>query len=104
MRLPPYSLYSNRFESALAKLKALLRKVAARIKEAFWQTIGELLEYRQSGPFRVSLESAGGLLSGHRKKNGTRFHITSDSGTKCAKTPTRACAVRCNPQVPVFSP
>ncbi|WP_457093913.1 IS630 family transposase [Microvirga sp. P5_D2] len=44
MRLPPYSPDFNPIENAFAKLKALLRKAAARTKEVLWQTIGELLD------------------------------------------------------------
>src|SRR5215213_2549500 len=44
MRLPPYSPDFNPIENAFSKLKALLRKAAARTKEALWQTIGELLD------------------------------------------------------------
>ncbi|UVF22302.1 IS630 family transposase (plasmid) [Microvirga terrae] len=43
-RLPPYSPDFNPIENAFAKLKALLRKAAARTKDALWQTIGELLD------------------------------------------------------------
>jgi len=49
MLLPPYSPDVNalgldpRVENAFAKLKALLRKAAARTKEALWQTTGDLL-------------------------------------------------------------
>jgi transposase len=42
--LPPYSPDLNPIKQVFAKLKALLRKAAARTKEAFWQTIGELLD------------------------------------------------------------
>jgi transposase len=38
--LPPYSPDLNPIEQLFAKLKALLRKVAARSKEEFWSTIG----------------------------------------------------------------
>jgi transposase len=41
--LPPYSTDLNPIEQVFAKLKALLRKAAARTKEALWATIGELL-------------------------------------------------------------
>jgi transposase len=44
LRLPPYSPDFNPIENAFAKLKALLRKAAARTKEVLWQTIGELLD------------------------------------------------------------
>ena len=42
--LPPYSPDFNPIENAFSKLKALLRKAAARTKEALWQTIGNLLD------------------------------------------------------------
>jgi transposase len=42
--LPAYSHDLNPIEQLFAKLKALLRKAAARTKEALWSTIGELLE------------------------------------------------------------
>ena len=41
--LPAYSPDLNPIEQAFAKLKALLRKAAARTKEVLWTTIGELL-------------------------------------------------------------
>jgi transposase len=42
--LPPYSPDFNPIENAFSKLKALLRKVAARTIEALWTAIGELIE------------------------------------------------------------
>jgi transposase len=42
--LPPYSPDLNPIEQLFAKLKALLRKVAARTKEDLWSTIGHLLD------------------------------------------------------------
>jgi transposase len=36
--LPPYSPDFNPIENAFAKLKALLRKVAARTRDALWRT------------------------------------------------------------------
>ena len=42
--LPPYSPDFNPIEQAIAKLKALLRKAAARTKEALWNTVGESLD------------------------------------------------------------
>jgi transposase len=42
--LPPYSPDLNPIEQLFAKLKALLRKVAARTKDALWAAIGSLLE------------------------------------------------------------
>ncbi|MFC0387734.1 IS630 family transposase [Muricoccus vinaceus] len=41
--LPPYSPDLNPIEQVFAKLKALLRKAAARTREALWTTIGRLL-------------------------------------------------------------
>jgi transposase len=42
--LPPYSPDLNPIEQAFAKLKAPLRKAAARTREALWATIGRLLD------------------------------------------------------------
>jgi transposase len=42
--LPPYSPDLNPIEQLFAKLKALLRKAAARTKEALWSIIGRLLD------------------------------------------------------------
>ncbi len=42
--LPAYSPDLNPIEQLFAKLKALLRKVAARSKEELWSTIGHLLD------------------------------------------------------------
>ena len=41
--LPPYSPDLNPIEQLFAKLKALLRKTAARTKDALWQAIGRRL-------------------------------------------------------------
>ena len=41
--LPAYSPDLNPIEQAFAKLKALLRKAAARSKEALWQVIAEAI-------------------------------------------------------------
>jgi transposase len=41
--LPPYSPDLNPIEQVFAKLKALLRKAAARTKDALWATIGSAL-------------------------------------------------------------
>jgi transposase len=46
--LPPYSPDFNPIEQAFAKLKALLRKAAARTAEALWDTIGLVLQAFQS--------------------------------------------------------
>jgi transposase len=42
--LPPYSPDLNPIEQVFAKLKALLRKAAARTKDDLWQTIGNALD------------------------------------------------------------
>jgi transposase len=42
--LPPYSPDLNPIEMAFAKLKALLRKAAARTRDALWDKIGEALQ------------------------------------------------------------
>jgi transposase len=42
--LPPYSPDLNPIEQLFAKLKALLRKAAARTRDARWDTIGRLLD------------------------------------------------------------
>ena len=41
---PPYSPDLNPIEQLFAKLKALLRKAAARTRDELWSTIGRLLE------------------------------------------------------------
>ena len=41
--LPPYSPDLNPIEQLFAKLKAALRKAAARTKEVLWSTIGKLI-------------------------------------------------------------
>lgn len=42
--LPPYSPDFNPIENAFAKLKALLRKTAARTVDALWAAIGRLVD------------------------------------------------------------
>lgn len=42
--LPPYSPDLNPIEQAFAKLKALLRKIAARTVSKLWDALGELLD------------------------------------------------------------
>jgi transposase len=42
--LPPYSPDFNPIENAFAKLKALLRKTAARTVEALWTAIGRIVD------------------------------------------------------------
>jgi len=42
--LPPYSLDFNPIENAFAKLKALLRKAAARTRDALWAAVATAIE------------------------------------------------------------
>lgn len=42
--LPPYSPDFNPIENAFAKLKALLRKVAARTRDALWSAVADAIE------------------------------------------------------------
>ena len=42
--LPPYSPDFNPIEQAFAKLKALMRKAAARTKQALWNKVAEILD------------------------------------------------------------
>jgi transposase len=42
--LPPYSPDFNPIEKAFAKLKAMLRKAAARTIDALWKTIAQIIE------------------------------------------------------------
>jgi len=42
--LPPYSPDLNPIEQVFAKLKAMLRKIAARSLDALWTAVGTLLD------------------------------------------------------------
>ncbi len=42
--LPPYSPDLNPIEKAFAKLKAILRRIGARTRDALWQAIAEAIE------------------------------------------------------------
>ncbi len=44
LHLPPYSPEFNPIENAFAKLKAMLRKAAARTVEGLWNTIGRIID------------------------------------------------------------
>ena len=57
--LPPYSPDLNPIEQFFAKLKALLRKAAARTKEALWTTAGQLLDRIAPDECRNYLADAG---------------------------------------------
>jgi transposase len=57
--LPPYSPDLNPIEQMFAKLKALLRKAAARTRDALWDTIGHLLHAFSPAECRNYLENSG---------------------------------------------
>lgn len=60
--LPPYSPDLNPIELLYAKLKALLRKAAARTVTTLWQTIGELLDSFSPAECCNYIRSAGYVL------------------------------------------
>lgn len=57
--LPPYSPDLNPIEQVFAKLKALLRKAAARTREALWTTIGNLIDAFSSAECSNYLKNSG---------------------------------------------
>ncbi len=57
--LPPYPPDRNPIEQAFNKLKALLRQAAQRAVEAFWRTIGRLLDRFTPDECRNYFENAG---------------------------------------------
>lgn len=57
--LPPYSPDLNPIEQVFAKLKALLRKTAARTKEALWAAIGQLLDHFEPHECKNYLRNCG---------------------------------------------
>ncbi|WP_394542937.1 IS630 family transposase [Azorhizophilus paspali] len=57
--LPPYSPDLNPIERAFSKLKALLRKAAARTVPQLWQSIGEAIGQFSAQDCRHSFEAAG---------------------------------------------
>jgi transposase len=57
--LPPYSPDFNPIEQAFAKLKALMRKAAARTKEALWNKVGEILGAFTPGECKNYFTAAG---------------------------------------------
>jgi transposase len=59
MLLPAYSPDLNPIEQAFAKLKAGLRKVGARTREALWDTISQLLDTFSPGECRNYLANSG---------------------------------------------
>ena len=57
--LPPYSPDLNPIEQLFAKLKALLRKAAARTRDVLWDTIGHLLDAFSPAECRNYLKNSG---------------------------------------------
>jgi transposase len=57
--LPPYSPDFNPIEQAFAKLKALMRKAAARTKEALWNKVREILGAFTPGECKNYFTAAG---------------------------------------------
>jgi transposase len=57
--LPPCSPDLNPIEQFFAKLKALLRKAAARTKQALWTTTGQLLDLVPPSECRNYLANSG---------------------------------------------
>ncbi|SEJ16919.1 Transposase [Azotobacter beijerinckii] len=57
--LPPYSPDLNPIEMAFSKLKALLRKAAARTVPELWQSIGEAIGQFSAQGCRHYFEAAG---------------------------------------------
>lgn len=57
--LPPYSPDLNPIEQAFAKLKALLRRAAARTRDKLWDTIGALLDRFPQRECRNFIENCG---------------------------------------------
>lgn len=57
--LPPYSPDLNPIEQLFARLKALLRKAAARTRDELWQTIGDLLDVFSPQECRNYIQNAG---------------------------------------------
>lgn len=62
--LPPYSPDLNPIEQVFAKLKALLRRTAARTQEARWHAVGQLLDQFSSAECSRYLRHCGYTQSG----------------------------------------
>ena len=60
--MPPYSPDLNPIEQLSAKLKTLLRKAAARSREALWATVGHLLDTFSPDECRSYLANCGYAL------------------------------------------
>lgn len=61
--LPPYSPDLNPIEQLFAKLKAHLRKTAARTVEALWSAIGQLIDSFVSGECKNYIRNSGYVRS-----------------------------------------
>jgi transposase len=57
--LPSYSPDFNPIEQLFAKLKTLLRKAAARTRDALWETIGTSIEAFMPGECRNYIVNSG---------------------------------------------
>lgn len=57
--LPPYSPDFNPIENAFAKMKALLRKAEERPVQAFWNTIGLIVDMFTPQEYANSFSAAG---------------------------------------------
>lgn len=57
--LPPYSPDLNPIEQMFAKLKALLRKAAARTRDGLWEAIGRLIETFSSPECQNYIQNSG---------------------------------------------
>ena len=62
LHLPPYSPDLDPIEQLFAKLKTLLRKAAARSREALWATVGHLLDTFSPDECRSYLTNCGYAL------------------------------------------
>jgi transposase len=60
--LPPYSPDFNPIEQLFAKLKAILRKIAARTVSTLWAAVGEILPFFSAAECANYFENAGYLL------------------------------------------
>lgn len=63
MYLPPYSPDLNPIEEAFSKIKALLRRAGARIREALVEALGRALDAVTSRDVRGFFEHCGYRLS-----------------------------------------
>jgi transposase len=64
--LPPYSPDLNPIEQLFAKLKTLLRKIAARSVEVLWTAIGDLIQQLSRGECANYFRYAGYVISLNR--------------------------------------